>query len=88
MSNVSEMSLLSILQREDDALKGIKYSKKMIEKYKVEQREEKEERMKNVYICLCQDYIMRGNEWLQKLNEARSDLKEYFRHFGIDRETN
>ena len=86
MSNVSEMSLLSILQREDIALKGIRWAGRWLEEDRARQMEAKEEYMKQMLEEVCRKDADKRDEWLQELNEARSDMKEYFRHFGIVRQ--
>ena len=83
MSNVNEMSLLSILQREDEAMKEMRWAGEWLVNYRAKQIGEKEEGMKRVYEEICQEEIKRRDEWLQKLNEARADMKAYFEYHGI-----
>ena len=83
MSNVNEMSLLSILQREDEALKRMRWAREWVISYKAKQMEEKEEAMKRAYEKLCQDEIRKRDEYLQELVKAREDIKAYFDYHGI-----
>ena len=72
MKQVTEMSMLEILLREDKALKEMRHHGDLVMAY----RNAGIDKYANKHIRL-------RDEALQQLNEARYDLKSYCNYYGI-----
>ena len=83
--NVTEMSLLSILEREDKALKNMQFWGNILMEERARQQDAKTDYEKEYYGERCDHYIARRDEALRELNQARYDLKSYCNYYGIGR---
>ena len=80
--NVKEVSLLSILIREDEALKEMKFAGELLMDERNWQSKA-DPSLKIYYEEVCQRYAERRDKALAELNEARKDIREYFRYHSI-----
>ena len=83
MKQVTEMSMLEILKREDKALDDMRYWGGILMDARARQMEAPNEIIKEFHEEQCQNYTARRDEALRQLNEARYDLKSYCNYYGI-----